>query len=80
MAKNKRTTSKRGNTQKVVPNRNPRREEQLQKQYNERANVSMRPPGKQSTSGKGGSGNQSSGGNKPEASSGESQGGESTKK
>ena len=82
MAKNKRTTSRRGNTQKVVPNRNPRREEQAQKQYNERANVSMRPPGKQSTSGsgKGGSKNQSSGGNKPEASSGESQGGESTKK
>ena len=80
MAKNKRTTSRRGNTQRVVPNRNPRREEQLQEQYNEKANVSMRPPGKQSTSGKGRSGNQSSGGNKPEASSGESQGGKSTEK
>ena len=80
MSKNKRTTSRRGNTQRVVPARNPRREEQAHEQYNERANVSMRPPGKQSTSGKGGSGNQSSGGNKPEASSGESQGGKSTKK
>lgn len=80
MAKNKRTTSRQGNTQRVVPTRNPRREEQLQKRYNEKANVSMRPPGKQSSSGKSGYGNQSSGVSKPEASSGESQGGKSTKK
>ena len=79
--------TKKGNTnprsskpKKVVRERVREHLSRPRDQFNERANVSMRPPGKQNTSGKGGSGGQSSGGSKPEASTGGSQGGKSSKK
>ena len=77
MAKKGRTTSKQNKGRTIVRERISRKGSQR----HERANVSMRPPPrKPDTSGNGGTGSQSSGGNKPEASTGGSQGGESTKK